>query len=173
MRIPFGVIFLASAVALSGCSDGGLRELKKPGTGPDEFLILPSKPLSEPESYSALPTPTPGGANITDPNPNADAVAALGGSPDRLIAGGAVPTQDLALVTSSGRYGVEPGIRQTLAEDDAKFRKRENRTARFKLFNVDRYGDAYKRQQLDPHAVNERFRRAGVATPSAPPPGGS
>lgn len=172
MKIPFGVIVLAGIVALAGCSKGGLRELQKPGTGPDEFLVLPAKPLSQPDSYAQLPVPTPGGANITDPNPNADAVAALGGSPTLLAAGDGVPERDLALVRSSGRYGVQPDIRESLAAEDAAFRKRENRTARFKLFNVDRYSDAYKRQTLDPHTVNQQFRRAGVPTPSAPPADG-
>ncbi|KIC21039.1 DUF3035 domain-containing protein [Leisingera sp. ANG-Vp] len=169
MRIPFGVIVLAGALAVAGCAQKGLRLIEKPGTGPDEFLVLPSKPLSAPEDYSSLPAPTPGGSNITDPTPQAEAVAALGGNPSALVPGAGVPSGDAALVTASSRYGVEQGVRETVAEEDAAFRHRNRRVGRIKLFPVDRYEQLYEKQTLDPHAANEQFRRAGVATPSAPP----
>ncbi|WP_323777913.1 DUF3035 domain-containing protein [Leisingera sp.] len=169
MRIPFGVIVLAGALAVAGCGQKGLRLIQKPGTGPDEFLVLPSKPLSTPENYSSLPAPTPGGVNLTDPNPQAEAVAALGGKPGALVPGNGIPASDAALLTASSRYGVEPGVRETVAEEDAKFRHRNRRVGRIKLLPVDRYEQLYKKQTLDPHAANEQFRRAGAATPSAPP----
>lgn len=173
MRIPFGVIVLAGALAVSGCGQKGLRYIQKPGAGPDEFLVLPSKPLSTPQNYSSLPAPTPGGSNRTDANPQADAVAALGGKPSALAATNGVPAGDAALVTASSRYGVEPGVRATVSEEDADFRHRNRMTGRIKLFPVDRYEQLYRKQTLDPHATNDQFRRAGVATPSAPPADGS
>ena len=106
---------------------------------------------------------------MTDVNPLADAVVALGGNSAALNAGGAIPSNDGALVTASSRYGVEPNVRASLAAEDATFRKRENRTARFKLFPVDRYAEAYKKQSLNPFSVNSVFRNHGYATPSAPP----
>ncbi|WP_264211970.1 DUF3035 domain-containing protein [Leisingera thetidis] len=169
MRIPFGVIVLAGALAATGCGQKGLRLIQKPGTGPDEFLVLPTKPLAAPENYGSLPTPTPGGGNLTDPNPQAEAVAALGGKPGALVPSGGVPAGDAALVTASSRYGVEPGVRETVAQEDANFRHRNRRVGRIKLFPVDRYEQLYRKQTLDPHAANEQFRRTGVATPSAPP----
>ncbi|KIC10437.1 hypothetical protein RA19_12055 [Leisingera sp. ANG-M1] len=169
MKIPFGVIVLAGALAVSGCAQKGLRVLQKPGTGPDEFLVLPSKPLSAPENYSSLPAPTPGGSNLTDVNPQAEAVAALGGKPGALVAGNGVPAGDAALVTASSRYGVESDVRETLAEADAKFRHRNRHLGRIKIVPVDRYDQLYKKQSLDPFAVSEQFRRAGAATPSSPP----
>ncbi|MDE4173871.1 DUF3035 domain-containing protein [Phaeobacter sp. PT47_59] len=172
MRIPLSMIVLVGAVAVAGCSQKGLRDIRKTGTGPDEFLVLPSKPLSEPGDYSSLPTPTPGGTNITDVTPQADAVAALGGKASALVPGQGVPSADLALVSASSRYGVSPGVRQELAEEDAKFLKRKRITGRIRLFPVDRYEQIYAKQTLDPFDVNDQFRRAGVATPSAPPPSG-
>lgn len=172
MRIPLGMIVLVGAVAVAGCSQKGLRDIRKTGTGPDEFLVLPSKPLSEPSDYSSLPTPTPGGTNITDATPQADAVAALGGKASALVPGQGVPSSDLALVSASSRYGVSPSVRQELAEEDAKFLKRKRITGRIKLFPVDRYEQIYAKQTLDPFEANEQFRRAGIATPSAPPAGG-
>ncbi|MEC8574715.1 MAG: DUF3035 domain-containing protein [Pseudomonadota bacterium] len=170
MRIHFGVIVLMGALAVSACGQKGLRDLRPSGTGPDEFLILPSKPLEEPTTYDSLPTPTPGQANLTDRNPKGEAVAALGGRASALVPGEGVPASDGALVSAASRYGVDPNVRTDLAALDAKKRKRENRTARFKLFPVDRYQEAYKREAIRPDEVNALFRRSGFETPSAPPP---
>ncbi|WP_291736501.1 DUF3035 domain-containing protein [Leisingera sp. F5] len=169
MRIPFGVMVLAGALAVAGCGQKGLRVLQKPGPGPDEFLILPSKPLSTPENYASLPAPTPGGSNLTDPDPKSEAVAALGGNPSALVSGNGVPSGDAALVTASSRYGVEPGVRETLASEDAKFRHRNRHLGRIKIVPVDRYEQLYRKQSIDPFAVSEQFRKAGAATPSSPP----
>jgi len=46
-----------------------------------EFDIIPNKPLETPDSFSSLPVPTPGQANLSDATPRKDAVAALGGRP--------------------------------------------------------------------------------------------
>jgi len=169
MRIPLGVIFLTTALAVSGCGSTGLRELEQPSSGPDEFMVMPAEPLIAPENYASLPTPTPGGTNLTDQNPQADAIVALGGTAAALNSGGAIPNSDGALVTASSRYGVEPNVRGTLAAEDSAFRKRENRTARFKLFAVDRYAEAYEKETINPFNVNNWFRRSGYGTPSAPP----
>lgn len=171
MRIRFGLIVLAAALAASGCAQKGLRDLRKPGTGPDEFLILPAKPLDAPASFSTLPPPTPGGSNITDQNPQADAVAALGGNPAAMVPAGSAPARDSALVTAASRYGVQPAVRETLATEDAEFRSRNRVLTQLKLFPVDRYEQLYRRQSLDAQSEIERFRRAGIETPAAPPPG--
>ncbi|MQY41741.1 DUF3035 domain-containing protein [Epibacterium sp. SM1969] len=167
MRISKTVIGLALVVAVSACGKGGLRALDNPGSGPDEFLIQPVKPLENPDSFAALPEPTPGGANRTDVNPKAEAIAALGGNPAAESAPAA--TADTALLAATGRYGVDGNIRQDLAEKDAEFRRREKITANIKLFPVDRYADAYRRQALDPYKVNNAYRNAETGTPTAPP----
>ena len=170
MRIALGVIVLSAAVAVSGCSKKGLRELQSPLNGPDEFLVMPAKELTQPENYASLPAPTPGGSNITDQNPLGDAVTALGGKPSALAASGrAVPSGDVALVTAASRYGVSQDIRATLAAEDAEFRRKEARTANIKLFPVDRYADAYRKQALDPYDISALWRKRGVATPTSPP----
>lgn len=168
MRIPLSVIILAGTVAVTGCSNHGLRQLRAPGTGPDEFKIVPSRPLTQPPDYSILPAPTPGGGNLTDQHPEADAVAALGGRPPAPDAG-AIPASDAALVAASGRRGVQPGVRAALADTDARFRKRQSRMTRLRLFPVDRYSQAYRREALEPYGQAEAFRRAGRETPTSPP----
>ena len=77
MRMPRTIAYLLT-LAVAGCSNASLRNLQPPGPGPDEFSVLPVKPLTQPKDYAFLPAPTPGGGNLTDPNPKADAVVALG-----------------------------------------------------------------------------------------------
>lgn len=163
-----GLIILTLAVGVAGCSKKGLRDLRNPSDGPDEFLILPSKPLTMPVELRALPVPTPGGTNITDVNPNADAVAALGGRPE-MLGQTAVPAADGALVASASRYGVPANTRAELAEADAKFRKRATRSGRIRLFPVDRYAQAYRKQSIQPFDETERWRASGRETPTSPP----
>ncbi len=171
MRMPLVAIILAgtmAAMALGGCSNKGLRQLEPSGPGPDEFMILPNKPLTAPKDYDVLPAPTPGGANLVDQNPTADAIVALGGRASSLDDRG-VPASDGALVARASRYGVPANTRTALAQEDAKFRKRQARMGRVRLFKVDRYEQAYRRQALDPFTETNRFRRSGFGTPSSPP----
>ena len=169
MRRPLGaIIIMIGAVALGGCADKGLHRIQSQGTGPDEFLILPNKPLTAPKDYAVLPAPTPGGRNLVDQNPISDAVVALGGNASALELKG-VPASDGALVTQASRYGVPVDTRVTLAEEDAKFRKRQGRLSSIRLFKVDRYEQAYRRQALEPFSETRRFRNAGASTPTSRP----
>ncbi len=169
MRILRALFALTTAAAVAGCSDIGLRNLEPPGQGPDEFSVLPVKPLTQPQDYAFLPAPSPGGTNLTDPTPKADAVVALGGNAAALNPNTGIPSSDSALVTASSRYGVPANTRQVLAEEDAEFRRRQARWTRLRLFPVDRYSEVYRREAIDADAQNEAARRVGIETPSAPP----
>lgn len=161
------LFLIGAAVLLGACGEPRLRDLQSPSEGPDEFRIVPNLPLQPPESYTALPEPTPGAANRVDARPTSDVAAALGGRATSPTA--AVPAADAGLVSYASRGGVSPNIRSQLAKEDAAFRKRQARFANIKLFPVDRYDDAYKRQALKPFDVARQFRRAGIPVPSAPP----
>ncbi|KUP92823.1 DUF3035 domain-containing protein [Tritonibacter horizontis] len=165
MRFATAPIILSSVLLLTACGDKPLHDLDARRNSPDEFLVLPSKPLEQPENYATLPTPTPGGSNITDRDPQAEAILALGGRPSS----SGIPAGDGALVTAASRYGVQGDIRETLSAEDVKRRKRAGILANIKLFPVDRYAETYEREALDPYDVNTAYRRAGVPTPSAPP----
>ena len=167
MRI--GIILAVTLLGVAGCSQRGLMDLRTTSEGPDEFLILPNKPLEIPDNLAALPQPMPGGVNRVDQNPLADAVAAMGGRPSALDAT-AVPASDGALVAQTSRYGVPGNIRETLAEQDAEFRRRQARGTRIRIFPVDRYKQAYRRELNDPFQENQRLRASGVQTPTSPPP---
>ena len=166
------ILGLGLAVALSGCGerDIGLRLVRNSGEGPEEFGIVPNKPLELPQNLSALPQPTPGGENRTDLRPEEDAVAALGGSPARVRESGAVPRGDTALIARASRFGRDPAIRGELAAEDLEFRRRKSLFT-FKIVPQDEYNDAYRRLRLDPYRELDRFRRAGIRTPAAPPEG--
>lgn len=163
--ITFSVLALI-LMAACGDTDRPLRDLKSSGGGPDEFAVIPVGALEIPDQL-ALPTPTPGGTNRTDPSPNADAIAALGGSASAQVAGG-IPSNDASLVAQASRYGVDPAIRGQLAAiDDARL----DRARRSNLFNPlgrDRYFPAFANQALDAFAEHERLRGLGVAVPNIP-----
>lgn len=161
---------LLAALVLSACGSDNptLMNIRNDDRGPDEFAILPVKPLEAPPDFRTLPTPTPGAANLTDPTPELDAVAALGGRPSAAQTDGTIRGEP-SLVAHVGRYGIQPGIRESLAAEDLEFRRRNDGRLLERIFNVNVYYKAYRKQALDQYAELERFRRAGIRTPAAPP----
>jgi hypothetical protein len=158
-----------SVLALAACeNDGRLMNLSGSDDGPEEFAIVPTRPLELPPDLAQLPAPTPGGGNITDPNPEGDAIAALGGNPGHLAQQG-IGAADAALVAHASRAGVTPGVRQVTAAEDQAFRANRGRRPLEVLGRVNVYQRAYEPQTLDSWAEQERWRRAGAQVPSAPP----
>ncbi|MEM6480352.1 MAG: DUF3035 domain-containing protein [Pseudomonadota bacterium] len=169
----FGIsLTLVLVTALSACGnrDGDiqLRRLTDTGNGPSEFDVLPGKPLQEPESYTALPSPTPGGSNRTDVTPFADSVSALGGNPSALALT-EPSSNDGALINHSRRFGVTPDIRATLAREDLEVRRRRGRVNILNIGPSDDYDLAYRRQWLDAVAEDDRLQSLGISTSSGPP----
>lgn len=157
---------LAAGLLLSACSgdreNPRLMNLRSPHDGPDEFAILPTKPLEMPKDFTALPEPQPGRANLVDQNPLDDAVVALGGRPG---AGGG----DAALVAAAGRHGIAGDIRDQLAEDDAKFRRGHRPKLFERIFGTSTYTRAYQSQAIGADEELERWRRVDRRTPAATP----
>ncbi|MEM8850374.1 MAG: DUF3035 domain-containing protein [Pseudomonadota bacterium] len=156
---------LCAAIGLSACGRGDpqLFNARSQDRTPDEFSILPTQPLTMPEDLSVLPPPNLGGRNLTDRQPEAEAIAALGGNP----AGGV--GADGALVAAVSRYGVQDNIRGQLAAEDLEYRRANNGRLLERVFNVNIYYDAYAPQSLDQHRELERLRSLGVRTVAAPP----
>ncbi|AWB49911.1 DUF3035 domain-containing protein [Gemmobacter aquarius] len=173
MQAARGVLMVAMAavLTLAACGRGdkapSLMNVRSTSQGPDEFAILPPKPLTLPTDLAALPEPTPGGPNLTDPTPEADAIAALGGT---LRPAGGVPASDGGLTSYAARFGIASDIRQTLAGEDLEWRRDNNGRILERLLNVNVYYKAYADMSLDQQAELWRWRQAGVRTPSAPPP---
>lgn len=178
MRARFGIreAALLALLVLTACGRFGnadkappkLMNFKSQSRSPDEFAVLPTKPLQLPEDIAALPEPTPGGSNITDPTPDVDAVAALGGNP-RLLERGALPAGNGGLVSHATRFGQSPDIRQVLAAEDEDWRRKHDGRLLERLFSVTVYFRAYEPMSLDQYAELERWRAAGVRTVGAPP----
>ncbi len=146
------VLALALLSGLAACAGGnGGGPPVQGDNGPDEFAVLPSLPLVIPATLD-LPPPSPGGTNLTDRDPVAEGIIALGGRP------GAGVTGDPALIAALS--GTAPGIRQTLAEQDADARGNAG---------GNRYWRVYVRQALDAWAELLRLENLGVTVPTAPP----
>ena len=170
-RLGALAIALATAMALTGCASKRtphLMNLRSSTKTPDEFSILPTKPLEMPKNMSALPTPTPGGTNLADPTPVADAVKALGGRPSALQ-GTKIPASDSRFVADISRFGIQPDIRQELNAADIRFRRHHPPRPLFKLFGFSSYFAAYKSMALNQYKALEYWRARGVRTESAPP----
>lgn len=173
MQAGIGKVWLVLAVvlALGACGsdkDPQLMNVRAGTSGPDEFGILPTKPLQLPRNLAALPAPTPGGANLTDPTPEADAVAALGGNRAALTRPG-IPAADAGLMAHVARFAPAPDIRTVLAAEDLDYRRKNNGKLLERLFNVNVYFQAYLPMSLDQAAEIERWRKVGIRTVGAPP----
>lgn len=170
MRVFAAAMGTVAVLALGACSsDPHLMTIQSSGDGPDEFAILPTKPLELPPDLNRLPAPNPGGPSITDPTPEADAVAALGGNPGQLSAQG-IGAGDAALIAYASRAGRAGDIRAVTAAEDQAYRAGRSRRLLEILARTNVYYRAYEPQTLEPHAELERWRRAGARTPAAPPP---
>lgn len=165
---------LLAALALSACARSDkmpeLMNIRSQTRSPDEFAILPTRPLTMPEDIAVLPEPTPGGSNITDPTPEADAVAALGGNPAAVSPAG-VSAASSTLLAHASRFGRTANIRQILAAEDLEYRRDNDGRLLERIFNVNVYFKAYAPMSLDQYAELERWRALGVRTPGAPPEG--
>jgi Protein of unknown function (DUF3035) len=162
-------VALAAMLALAACGGDkapNLMNLRSSTNGPDEFGILPPKALELPEDLTVLPDPTLGGTNRSDPTPIDDAIVALGGKPR---AAGGVPAGDGALVRYASRAGTAAGIRDTLASEDVEYRRKNDGRLLERIFNVNVYFKAYRKQSLDQQADLLKWRKRGLRTPSAPP----
>ena len=172
MRMAKGGLALlgGALLVLSACGSGDreprLMNLRSSTDGPDEFAIIPPKPLQLPTDLAALPEPTPGAGNLTDQNPMADAIVALGGTAP---SSAGVPVADAGLVNYAARNGRAADIRAALAAEDLAYRQRNGGRPLEKLFRVNTYYKAYFRYWLDAYAELAKWRAAGAATPSAPP----
>ena len=162
-RAILGLGFLA-IVGLTACGQQGLRSVSQPSEGPDEFMVVPSNPLSPPKSYTQLPTPTPGGTNLADRDSQAEMIVALGG---RVPTSDAIPASDAALIAAASRNGSGGNTRAQLQQE---FDERLGRAQRWQSLRlVDRYDDLFRDEWLDQRAEAERFRRSGVPVSNAPP----
>ena len=154
-------------MGLAACDSA--REANISKEGPDEFLVLPTKPLEVPEDLANLPEPNANGQNLADQRPLEDAVIALGGRGERLTPSGSIRSDEQALFAAVTRFGITSNIREITAEEDEVYRRRNGERVLERVFNVDSYVRRYSRQTLDADLELLRLRQLGVRTPTAPP----
>jgi hypothetical protein len=168
-RVMTAMMMGCLLLAVAACSSGTptLMNLRNTEAGPDEFSVLPTEPIEVPADIAArpLPQPTPGGFNRTDPDPEGDAIAALGGNVDRAQRNAG------DIVGYASRFGASADIRGVLAAEDLEFRRRNDGRVLERLFGTNVYYRAYRDMALDRYAELERMRSAGIRTPGAPPEG--
>ena len=155
----------AGSIALAGLLLAGCAGAGRYSDGPDEFMVLPTKPLEMPADLSALPSPTPGGTNLADATPKADGVAALGGRAIGQQDLSGIPAADAALINRVSRYGIDPNLRTELAGN----RKSGRGFFLTRWLSNSSLLGGLGSQALDAYAENARLRAAGIKTPSAPP----
>ena len=160
-----------AAVLITACGprNPDLLTFRRSGEGPDEFTGEPSRPLDDPPSSAALPPPTLVACiNRADANPEADAIVALGGRENATVLNG-IPASDAALIRHAERNGRSSDIRQTLAQEDIEFRRRNDGLVLERLANSNLYFEAYEQQSLNQQREIDRLRQRGIQPPGAPP----
>ncbi|WP_425093190.1 DUF3035 domain-containing protein [Tropicimonas sp. S265A] len=167
-------VAVAALTGMAACGGGGneapnLMNIRSSTNTPDEFGIMPTKPIEMPADMSQLPPPTPGASNRTDIDPRADAIVALGGRPERATPQGQIPGSDAGLVNYSSRFGREAGVREQLASEDLEFRQNNRGKPLERWAGLNVYFDAYEDQSLDQHQELQRVRGGGARNVSAPP----
>jgi hypothetical protein len=157
-----GIFVTLFFIAACSSDDARLRDLYDVGTGPEEFAVLPSKPLIIPSNLRELPVPDETVENLADPTPKRDLIEKLGGSIDETKS---APKKDRDLLNYVSRAGVNSNIREELAEEDRKFLRRMGVLTGVKLFRVDRYNQIYRKMTLSAPKELERWRSLGIRTP--------
>ena len=138
--------------ALAGCDNSqgiGRFIAGEPNadSGPDEFGIVPTKPLELPDDFAALPEPTPAGATLRihtqRKTPSQRSVAGQNGLIARALAQ-EKPRCWLRL-NAMARLRI---FRTVLAEEDKEFRKQNGPKLLERWFNVNTYLKSYDDETL-------------------------
>jgi len=168
--LKFAVIFVVGA-SLSGCgvNNGNgrpLLNLRQSAIAPDEFLVVPQKPLETPADLSRLPAPDPGADALVMIDFEDNLLRALGGRPN---SSGAVPASDSAFVGAArAGAGTTPNIRALVRAEDQAFR--DARAGRIERLAKNRKAvTVYDPMLLDPVVEAARMQALGVKIPAVPP----
>lgn len=135
-------------------------------TAPDEFSVITKRPLEMPQDFSALPTPEPGKPSTRDPDPIADARAALSFQPVPAATGrvGTPVTPSASEAVLLSNVGsVDPNIRSTLAAEKAEYDSEQDLYVLDRLFPSFREArGAVEPEAIDPEAERLRLLEAGI-----------
>jgi hypothetical protein len=162
---PTRAVLLVLAVAGCGGTENFRDAVGLNTPPPDEFLVVSRAPLQMPPRLDALPPPQPGAPSRVEPNPQAQAQAALAGRP---IPQAAAPSGgEQALLAAVGP--ADPAVRSAIRSETAA-------TPTERRFGLDSFFGFPINQnpgapvdRLDPREEAERLRTTGAAVPVIPP----
>jgi hypothetical protein len=165
-RGPIAAMLLPAVLALGACSNGFAGSLRASGIAgkPDEFMVLPTRPLEIPQDLSTLPVPQPGTANRVDYQPETIAVAGLTGQEGRVRTASGAP-----LLARAGAASRDPQIRARLAQEDLEYRRSNNGRLLERIFSRNKEALVYEDMTLDAGSAYEQMRARGLVD-TAPPP---
>jgi len=163
---------LAVLLAVAGCDSIGdpLEAIGARVPAPDEFQVMPRKPLEMPAT-AQLPEPSLGAPSPLEPNPRAEAMAALFGPAAAAGAGTAAPSaSERALLSSANAAAGSGDVRVQLDKD--KSRQAVNTPYVPPTLGELITGNAARKvdesELLDPEAEALRLQQQGIATPANP-----
>ena len=163
-------LMLAAAMSVASCDTIGnpFEAVGGKRASPDEFAVLARKPLKMPRSAS-LPEPRLGEVSALEPDPNADAIAALMGGP---VTQTQVPQSagESALLSAANASQEQSEIRTVLSRESEAggTSTRYEPPSVFDFFSDD--GEQVSDKELiDPKAESQRLQVEGVSpTPVDP-----
>lgn len=163
-------LMLGAAMTVASCDTIGnpLEAVGGKRSSPDEFAVLARKPLKMPRSAN-LPEPRLGEVSALEPDPNADAIAALMGGP---VDQTQVPQSagESALLSAANASQDQSEVRTVLSleEQSGQAAGRYEPPSVFDIFSDD--GEKVPEGELiDPAAESQRLQVEGVApTPVDP-----
>lgn len=163
-----------ATLALAGCevnSRGGgttRQQLGLAAPPPDEFLVVSRRPLQRPPDMTALPAPDLGAPSRVEPDPQADARAALTGGAMRRDAAATAPSAgEAALLRAAGADQAEPDVRERIV---AETPEPERRYGLDSILGYEIVQDpAREADRLQGAEEVERLRAEGLPAPALPP----
>jgi hypothetical protein len=162
-------MILLALLGVAGCAGSSREAIGLRVPPPDEFLVVSRKPLTLPADMTALPPPRPGAPSRVDPDPVAQAQAALTGVAPTAVASAAPTAGEQALLGAAGAAAPDPAIRQTLVAE-APVPERRFGLDSFLGFPIDQTMGAGDAERLSPTEEAARLREEGVVAPIPPAP---
>ena len=164
------MVLVGLCAGMSACGQRGDRSslinLRQSAIAPDEFLVVPQKPLETPSDLRSLPAPVPGEKPLVEIDFEASLFAALGGGQ---TSGSSVPASDRSFVAAAqAQFGVTRDIRDVLRAEDQAYRDRYSGRLE-RLAKKREAARLYDPMLLDPLAELARLRALGVSVPAVPP----
>lgn len=158
-------LLLAGAITLSGCAEGGPFGVFETPPPPDEFRVIARKPLSLPPSAS-LPVPEPGARSPLEPNPQADAIAALLGAGGAATTATAQSEGERQLLAAANTQARDPQIRAALAAEAEAVANDDTYVPPTIVELLEGGGESAVdlRDALDADAEARRLREEGIST---------